>query len=119
MDIGNKIKQIRKDKNLTLRSLAKLAHISHSFIADIESGRSKPSLNTVESLAKALNVPLSVLVDDNDLTYKETINQPSVQELEEFLKQSNVQFDGAPLDDEDKEDILNFLRMVWKRKKRK
>lgn len=64
-NLGKKIKQLRKSKNLSLRELAKLAHISHSFIADIEAGRSNPSLNTLKSLAKALNVSLSKLLENN------------------------------------------------------
>ncbi|CEP67106.1 Uncharacterized [Moorella glycerini] len=39
---------------------------------------------------------------------------PSNIELEEFLRQSNVQFNGAPLDEEDKEDIIEFLKFAWK-----
>jgi len=35
-DVGVRLKQLREAKNLSLRKLAKLANISHSFIADIE-----------------------------------------------------------------------------------
>lgn len=55
-EIGKRLKQIRLKRNLSLRALAKLAHLSHSFIADIEAGRSKPSLDTLQVLARALNV---------------------------------------------------------------
>ena len=59
---------MREEKNLTLRALAKLANVSHSFIADIESGRSQPSLSTIEALTNALKVPISVLLEnDNEL----------------------------------------------------
>jgi len=39
--------------------------------------------------------------------------------LEEFLKNANVYFDGAPLDEEDKEDILDNLAWKWEREKKK
>jgi len=57
-DIGARLKRIRKKKGFSLRGLGKAAHVSHSFIADIESGRSKPSLDTLNSLAKALDVSI-------------------------------------------------------------
>jgi transcriptional regulator with XRE-family HTH domain len=63
-DVGVRLKQLREAKNLSLRKLAKLANISHSFIADIESGRSNPSLDTLKSLAKALNVSIVDLTGD-------------------------------------------------------
>jgi len=55
-NIGIRLKRIRKEKGFSLRGLGKAAHVSHSFIADIESGRSKPSLDTLDKLAKALDV---------------------------------------------------------------
>lgn len=116
-NIGPRLKQIRERKGLSLRALAKLAHVSHSFIADIEAGRSKPSIDTLQSLAKALGVSLNELVDINDLPD----DPPSDIELEELLKHSNIKFNGEPLDEEDKQDIIEFLKVAWKtiRKKRK
>ncbi|HHW01671.1 MAG TPA: helix-turn-helix transcriptional regulator [Thermoanaerobacterales bacterium] len=64
--LGEKLKKIRTEKNLSLRELGKLAHISHSFIADIESGRSNPSLSTLEAIAKALGVPVNYFLSDKD-----------------------------------------------------
>lgn len=66
MLLGEKLKKIRTEKNLSLRELGKLAHISHSFIADIESGRSNPSLSTLEAIAKALGVPVNYFLSDKD-----------------------------------------------------
>ncbi|TYO98008.1 hypothetical protein [Desulfallas thermosapovorans] len=40
---------------------------------------------------------------------------PTNVELEEFLKFTNIYFDGAPPNEEDKENILDYL--VWKRKR--
>jgi len=40
-------------------------------------------------------------------------------ELEEFLKTANIYFNGAPLDEDDKEDIITYLKVKWEREKRK
>lgn len=66
INIGKRLKQLRKSKNLSLRALAKLAHLSHSFIADIEAGRSKPSLDTLQALARALNVSCEELLSTTE-----------------------------------------------------
>ncbi len=129
VDIGTRLKKTRKNNGLSLRELAKRAHISHSFIADIEAGRSKPSIDTLKALANALGVSLSELIDDSVVNHEkqsdkkfkdvsidntENANQPSQKELEEIMKQEGIMFDGVPLDEEDKQDILEVLKIAWK-----
>lgn len=60
--VGTRLKELRLKKGLSLRELAKQAHMSHSFIADIEAGRSNPSLDTIEVLAKVLNISIDYLL---------------------------------------------------------
>jgi transcriptional regulator with XRE-family HTH domain len=111
--------------NKTLREVAEKAGISHTYLGVLEKGidprsgkQIKPSTDTLERLAKAYKYPYEKLLkaagylNNND-------NKPTDAELEDFLRNSNVKFNGAPLDDEDKEDIIGFLKMVWKRKKQK
>ena len=93
-NFGQKLRAIREGKKITLRELGKLAHISHSFIADIESGRSKPSLDTLHSLASALNISVSELVqfqEDALVTSSPTTDNSiddlppeALKEIEEF-----------------------------------
>lgn len=64
--IGTRLKDLRLQKGLSLRELAKQAHTSHSFIADIEAGRSNPSLDTIDALAKALHVSIDYLLGRTD-----------------------------------------------------
>lgn len=69
--IGARLKQLRHKNKYSLRRLAKTAGISHSYICDIEHGRSEPSLETLRKIANALNVKaeffLSDMVADDDL----------------------------------------------------
>lgn len=53
-EFGDKIRQLRLTKDLSLRDLSKLSGVSFSFISSIESGRYQASRKTVKSLAKAL-----------------------------------------------------------------
>lgn len=58
INIGEKILEYRKAKNLTIRDLAKLADVTPSLLSQIERGLANPSLNTLKTIAKSLGVPL-------------------------------------------------------------
>ncbi|HHV07153.1 MAG TPA: helix-turn-helix transcriptional regulator [Firmicutes bacterium] len=101
-NIGIRLKRIRKEKGFSLRGLGKAAHVSHSFIADIESGRSKPSLDTLDKLAKALDVYILELtgnskpnsVDDGKLLEPivgETTDPELLALCNEFLCRKDLQ----------------------------
>lgn len=52
----NKIKKIRTEKGISQLELANTANFSQSFLANVESGKKKPSLLTILRIAEALNV---------------------------------------------------------------
>ncbi len=60
MEIGKKIKFIRKSMGINQNKLAQLSGISNTYLSDIENLRTVPSLN---SLAIALEVSLKDLLD--------------------------------------------------------
>ncbi len=55
------IKQIRKQKNITLDELSKRSGVSKTHINDIENNRKEPTLSIAVSIAKALDVQLTDL----------------------------------------------------------
>lgn len=83
--LGTRLKKLRQQRGLSLRELAKLAHMSHSFIADIEAGRSTPSLDTLQALAKALNIPVSILIGEG-----KNQSHDDTRTLEEFPEIARV-----------------------------
>lgn len=58
INIGDKIAQYRKSKGLSIRELAKLADVTPSLLSQIERGLANPSVNSLKSIANALNAPL-------------------------------------------------------------
>lgn len=56
MVIRYNIKQIRTEKNITLRKLEELSGISNSFISDVENNKKHPTVYTLCLLAIALEV---------------------------------------------------------------
>ena len=58
LNIGEKIAQYRKSKDLSIRELAKMADVTPSLLSQIERGLANPSVNSLKSIANALNAPL-------------------------------------------------------------
>ncbi len=61
--IGIKISILRKKLNYSQEKLAELADLSKNSISTIERGKSKPGIETLDRIARALNIELKELVD--------------------------------------------------------
>lgn len=59
--IGLRVRQHRKEAGLTVSELATAAEISPGMLSKIENGQISPSLNTLQTLAQALNIPIALL----------------------------------------------------------
>ena len=59
MDIGGTIRTIRKRKNITIPQLCEATGLSKGFISNVENNKTSPSIATLQSIAEALQVPLS------------------------------------------------------------
>ncbi|MCO6450772.1 MAG: helix-turn-helix transcriptional regulator [Caldilineales bacterium] len=63
-NIGQRIKELRKEQNLTLAEVAAAANLSSSHLSQIERSKTSPSLMTVASIAEALSVNIRELFTD-------------------------------------------------------
>ena len=59
--IGQQVREFRQRLQLTVVDLGKLAGVSRGMVSKIENGMTSPSLATLSSLARALNVPVTSL----------------------------------------------------------
>lgn len=59
INIGNRIKNLREASDISARTLAQMTNLDPSQISKIERGSSKPSLDALERICKALNISLS------------------------------------------------------------
>jgi len=64
--IGAEVRRLRKSFDLTVTELGLTSGISTGMLSKIEKGAVSPSLSTLSSLAKALNVPTSGLFREAD-----------------------------------------------------
>ena len=58
MDYRTLIREKRKEKGLSQEMLAKLVQVSQPFIAEIESGRKKPSVDVLMRICAVLDISL-------------------------------------------------------------
>ncbi len=65
MDIGSRIKEARKQAQLSQDGLARKAHVSLGAITQIEQGqRTDPHYSTLHKIANALDVSVSELLQE-------------------------------------------------------
>ena len=98
MKLGDKIKQFRIEKNLTMQQLADLSGKSKGYISLLEKGINpqtrkpiEPSLEAIQSIAKALNVDLEDLISDTeDLIRLPKLNNSIIKKITNITKQLNL-----------------------------
>jgi transcriptional regulator with XRE-family HTH domain len=66
MNFGEKLKQLRTDKNLTQPQLAEAIGIEQSYLSKLENDKSIPSAETFQAILKALAVDVGSLLDNID-----------------------------------------------------
>ena len=60
--MGDRLRQARKARGMSLRRLAEVLGVSPSLISQVETGRAKPSVNTLYSMASELGISLDTLL---------------------------------------------------------
>lgn len=61
--LGEKIRELREERNYTLSDLAERAGLSVSYLSEIERGAKRPSIKTLDKISNALNVSRNMLID--------------------------------------------------------
>ena len=61
--LGRRIAHLRKTRGLSQLDLSVDADVAKSYLCDLEAGRRNPSVETLERIAIALGVSLSVLLE--------------------------------------------------------
>ena len=74
MTIGKRLRKIRVEQGLTTIELGMRANISQAMISRIENDRANPTIDKVVSIARALNVPIFKLLDEDVAPYQSCTN---------------------------------------------
>lgn len=66
--LGDKLRQLRRERNISQRDLARLSGLSPNSISLIERDETSPSVATLQSLAAALNIRMSYFFEEETPT---------------------------------------------------
>lgn len=73
MTTYNRIREIAKERRLSLSALSRRADVSTGYIYMVANGRTKPGTDVLERIAKALDVPIWALFDGAPREYEQEI----------------------------------------------
>jgi transcriptional regulator with XRE-family HTH domain len=73
MVIGDKLKELRETKNLSQGDIEKRTGLLRCYISRVENGHTVPSVDTLEKMARALEVPMYRLFTDDEHVKKPNI----------------------------------------------
>lgn len=68
VDLGLRLRSLRKSEKLSIAKLASMAGVNHSILGDIERGRGNPRFITLFKLSQSLGVELGQLFDSETTT---------------------------------------------------
>ncbi len=66
MIIGDRLRQLREDKRMSQGDIEKRTGLLRCYISRVENGHTVPAIETLEKMARALEVPLYQLFYDGD-----------------------------------------------------
>jgi transcriptional regulator with XRE-family HTH domain len=66
MIIGERLKQIREQKNLSQGDIERKTRLLRCYISRVENGHTVPAIETLEKLARAMEVPMYQLFYDGE-----------------------------------------------------
>ncbi len=100
MDVGKRIKELRKKQNMTTNELAELCNTSQPVISKLENGHRVPDIPTVQKICEVFNITLA------DFFASEGSPKQVDNELEEILNSAKE------LNSEQIKSLANFLKTI-------
>ena len=89
MDIGDKLKTLRVQKNLSQGDIEKRSGLLRCYISRVENVHTIPSVDTLEKMARALGVPLYRLFTDDEHVKKPNIPAEAIRSRAATSKQDS------------------------------
>ena len=74
--IGAKVKELRTERDMTIRQLSEASGLSVGFLSQFERGLSSIAIDSLERIAEILDVPLSLLFSDGSEENREREAEP-------------------------------------------
>jgi transcriptional regulator with XRE-family HTH domain len=87
LQLGNKIREIRKKRGLTQEELAWKSGISLNFMGQIERGHKKPSIKTLKKISEILGIPPAAFFEE--IKYVPPKEDLLVEKIKSLLKEGS------------------------------
>ena len=75
--LGDRIRQLRKARGLTLKELGSRTGLSHAFLSQVERGLARPSMTTLGEIAEALGIGTSALLSQPSTGFARIVRRDS------------------------------------------
>lgn len=133
MDIGQKIKELRKKQGMSQKDLADKLGITPVLISQYENGKRNPKLETLQKIADALEVDISELSDSLNIKigFLSNTEEATMSRLKEYWKRTAgindrnfinmalaAHFNGDEYTPEELEEIYQFAEFVKSKRKK-
>ena len=118
MSLGNKVKQLRDDKRISIRGLGRLTDVSGMHISNIEKGKVNASPELITKIAEALETNVDELLHLADRVDPEVVDviQNNPQAVPSFLRSAK---DLSPEEWKKMQTYLNKMKSEKKPKAKK
>lgn len=90
--ITTKLKDIRKEKNLTLQELAEMAGVTKGMLSQVENNRTIPSLTVFLNIIKSLQVDINDFFTDFTIDTGSKVLFKKATQYQPFQKENSVGF---------------------------
>ncbi|MFL0198334.1 helix-turn-helix domain-containing protein [Clostridium sp. WILCCON 0269] len=122
---NERMKELRKEKNITLQELANVLNTTKSTLSRYENNLRIPNADFINLLAKYFNVTVDYLLGNSDnRTNPNPKEDTPYEKISKLVKENEIKtlaahFDGEDITDDDVEDIKNFIEFVIQKRKKK
>ncbi|MCE3203983.1 helix-turn-helix domain-containing protein [Paenibacillus sonchi] len=94
--VGDRIRAIRKAKELTQQQLAEISNLDDAYIGAVERGERNFSIDTLEKIVVALKIqPMELFQSINDLNEVEVAQRGAIDEYTVTVSELNVKQIGT------------------------
>ncbi|MFY9803630.1 MAG: helix-turn-helix transcriptional regulator [Candidatus Acidiferrales bacterium] len=114
MVIGDKLKELRETKKLSQGDIERRTGLRRCYISRVENGHTVPSVDTLETMARALEVPMYRLFTDDVNVKKPNIAFTEVERARNAKRDSQLRPFAKAFSRMNDKDQRLLVHLAWK-----
>jgi transcriptional regulator with XRE-family HTH domain len=114
--IGDRLRELREKKNLSQGDIEERTGLLRCYISRVENGHTVPAIETLEKMARALELPLYQLMYDGDKPPESVTNGESGPQGADGRYFRNLRRLFAKMQPRDRQLLLHMVRKMAERK---